>query len=129
LVFDDDSENEQKLIAAVRNRKKGQGIVEALLNLGLETLDSIEDKKSFGIFMGLIDGTPELSLYSRQMWLRHEKALGKTIHKEAKKKVSLLEAEAVARFALDSYHRAMGESQSKASLRSLFAILKNGWDG
>lgn len=129
LVFDEDSESEEQLVNTVLNRKKGQSIFEALLEGGLDNIDTINkfERKNFDRFMAFIENTPELSLYAKQMWMRHEKALGKAIQKESKKKISTLEAEAIARFALDSYHRAMGSSQPKAALRALFKILKEGW--
>ncbi|MBO9667489.1 MAG: TetR/AcrR family transcriptional regulator [Bdellovibrio sp.] len=129
LVFDEDSEMEQNLVNAVLNRKKGQSILDALLDLGLENIDLIskEHKKQYAVFMNLVESTPELSLYSKQMWMRHEKSLSKVIQKEAKKKVSALEAESVARFVLDSYYRAMGEANPKSALKILFALLKEGW--
>jgi AcrR family transcriptional regulator len=129
LVFDEDSDMEQELVDAVLNRKKGQGILEALFEMGLKNIDFIskDHKKQYEIFMKLVDGTPELSLYSKQMWMRHEQSLAKAIQKESKKKISSLEAEAVARFFLDSFYRALGESKPKAALTSLFDILKKGW--
>jgi AcrR family transcriptional regulator len=129
LVFDEDSEMEDALVDAVLNRKKGQGILDALLEAGIVNIDSvgIEHKKQYANFMALTEGTPELSLYAKQMWMRHEKALGKIIQKEMKKKISKLEAESIARFVLDSYHRSMGDAQPKAALRTLFKIMKDGW--
>ncbi len=77
--------------------------------------------------MKLVDQTPELNLYAKQMWTRHEKSLATVIRKELKNKVSKLEAESFARFVLDSYHRALGTSSPRNSLKALFQILKNGW--
>ncbi|WP_413577841.1 TetR/AcrR family transcriptional regulator [Bdellovibrio sp. HCB290] len=131
LVFDDDAEQEQQLVDSVLLRKKGQSIHEALLLAGIGHLDSIKDheSKSFKVFMGLIESTPELNLYSKQMWLRHEKALADAIRKESKSKLSAIEAGALARFALDAYHRSMAAANPKAALRSLFDLIKSGWDG
>ncbi len=129
LVFDEDSDMEQELVDAVMNRKKGQSILDALLEMGLKNIDfiSTDHKKQYEIFMKLVDETPELSLYSRQMWMRHEKSLAKAIQKESKKKVNQLEAQTVARFILDSFYRALGEAKPKVALRALFEILKMGW--
>lgn len=129
LVFDDDSEQEEALVASVKNRKKGQSVYTALLDTGLMHIDSIKEneRKNFHVFMKLIESTPELNLYSKQMWMRHEKALADAIRKEVKKKMTAIEAEAVARFVLDSYHRSLGAANPKAAMRALFDILKNGW--
>lgn len=128
LVFDEDAESEQQLVEAVINRKKGQTILAALLEAGFKFIDEIpnDHKKNFQKFMKLIETTPELNLYSKQMWMRHEKALGAAIKKESKKKISSLEAEAIARFVLDAYHRSLGSANSKASLKALFEILNHG---
>jgi AcrR family transcriptional regulator len=129
LVFDEDSEMENELVNTVLNRKKTQSILDALLEAGLKNIDSHkEHRKTVKTFMTLIEETPELSLYAKQMWLRHEKALARAIQKEVKSKISTLEAEAIARFVLDSVHRTLSEAHPKASLRALFAILKQGWD-
>jgi Transcriptional regulator len=129
LVFDEDAEVEQELVDAVLKRKKGQKILEALLEKGLSFLDSIPEshKKNFNKFMALIEGTPELSLYSKQMWMRHEQALANAIRRETKVKISVLEAGSIARFVLDSYHRSLSSANSKASLKSLFEIIGRGW--
>jgi len=129
LVFDDDAEQEGQLVNSVLNRKKGQSVFDALLETGLAHIDALEEteRQNFKKFMNLIEGTPALNLYSKQMWLRHEQALAKAIRKESKQKFSSIEAEAVARFVLDSYHRCLGAPNSKATLKNLFSILKNGW--
>ncbi|WP_413560474.1 TetR/AcrR family transcriptional regulator [Bdellovibrio sp. HCB209] len=131
LVFDDDAEQEQQLVDSVKNRKKGHSVYEALLDTGISHLDSLKDeeRKGFKSFMKLIEDTPELNLYSKQMWLRHEAALAEALRKESKQKLSSIEAGAIARFVLDSYHRSLGATNPKAALRALFDILKSGWKG
>ncbi|WP_413586603.1 TetR/AcrR family transcriptional regulator [Bdellovibrio sp. HCB274] len=128
LVFDEDKEMEQDLLNAVLNRQRGQSITDALLEMGLASIESIsrEQRKQYATFMKLIESTPELSLYSKQMWMRHEKALAQLIKKESKKKMAPIEAEAVAHFVLDSFYRAMGEKNPTTALKSLFKILKEG---
>ena len=120
LVFDDDAEQEAHLVDSILNRKKGQSVFDALLDAGFTHIDSLKDaeRKNFKTFMKLIESTPALSLYSQQMWLRHEQALAQTIRKESKRKVSAIEAEAIARFVLDSYHRCLGSSNPCKKRRS-----------
>ncbi len=129
LVFDEDSEMENSLIESVLNRKKNQSILDALLEAGIQNVDSIPatHKNGYKKFMKLVEGTSELSLYAKQMWMRHEMALAGVIRKESKGKVSKIESEVIARFVLDSYHRAMGEANPKAALKLMFKILKDGW--
>jgi hypothetical protein len=103
--------------------------LDALLEGGLRRIDSIpaEQKKNFTKFMNFIDRTPELRAYSRQMWMRHEQSLAEALRKETKNKITKLESEVVARFVLDSFHRALGSPQPKAVLRAVFKILQEGW--
>ena len=104
--------------------------LDALLEAGFAKIDTIirkGNKKHFADFMALIERTPELSRYARQMWMRYEKALATAIRKEATNKMGKLESEAIARFVLDSYHRSLGTPNPKASLRRLFRILREGW--
>lgn len=129
LVFDEDAEQEQQMVESVTMRKKGQAISTALLEAGLKHIDSIREmeRKNFKVFMRLIEETPELNIYSKQMWMRHEKALATAIRKESRRKISVIEAEAIARFVLDSYHRSLGATNPKEALRALFEILNKGW--
>lgn len=129
LVFDEDSEMESWLINVVLNRRKNQSILDALLQGAIEKMDETpkDHKENYKVFMNFIEGTPELSLYSKQMWIRHEQALAAVIKKEEKNKISKYEAEAIARFVLDAYYRAMGAANSKAVLKSLFHLLEKGW--
>jgi AcrR family transcriptional regulator len=131
LVFDEDNEMEADLVNTVLNRRKNQSILDALLEAGLQQIEVLkidERKKHFKTFMAMVEQTPELSLYAKQMWLRHEKALAGAIQKEVKGKINSLESEAVARFALDAFYRSMAENDPAKALRALFAILKKGWD-
>lgn len=130
MVFDEDSEIEAWLINTVINREKGQSILDALLEGGIERIESIPSshKKSFKVFMDLVERTPELNLYSKQMWMRHEIALGSAIRKEARAKIGKIESGAIARFVLDSYHRSIGTTNPKATLKAMFSILEKGWD-
>lgn len=128
LVFDEDSETETKLVETVLKRKKGQTVLDALLKSGLSELESIRGGQ-VEAFTKLIEETPALSRYALQMWLRHEQALGAAIRKEATPRMTKLQAEAIARFVLDSYYRALSAPQPKAALRALFKILETGWRG
>lgn len=130
LVFDEDKEQENELIDAVVSRKQGTSILDALRDFTIQhaTLEP-EELKNFKTFNHLIDSTPELSNYAKSMWMRHEQSLASIIQKEAKKKISKIEAEAIAHFCLDSLHRSLKFANPKANIDSLFSLLKNGWNG
>jgi AcrR family transcriptional regulator len=129
LVFDEDSEMENWLIEVVLRRKKSQSILDALLEAGTKKIDETpkEHKDNFKVFMNFIEKTPELNLYAKYMWMRHEQALAEVIRKEAKNKISKIETEVIARFVLDAFHRSIGAPNSKAVLRAMFKILRDGW--
>ncbi len=130
LVFDEDFEIEQWLVDSVKNRKKGQGILDALLKAGIERISEVpaSHRKNAKAFMALIEETPELSRYAGQMWMRHEVVLSEVIQKEVKGKITSVEADAVARFVLDAFYRAMKVGNSKEALKRMFRVLRDGWD-
>ena len=129
LVFDEDAERESLLLDAVKCRKSNQSICDALLEVGLRELEDIHviHKKEARAFLQMVSETPALRLYEESMWLRHAKALASTLKNESKAKLSQPQAEAIARFVLDAFHRSVGASQPKATLKALFEILRSGW--
>lgn len=129
LVFDEDAERESLLLETVKGRKKNQSLCDALLEMGLRELEEIHGtyKNQAKAFLKMVSETPDLMLYEQRMWLRHEKSLSLMIKKESRKNISQPQAEAVARFVLDAFHRSTGASQPKATLKALFEILRNGW--
>lgn len=129
LVFDEDSETESWLIKTVINRKKNQSILDALLEARAKRIDYMPTghEDNFYKFISLVDNTPELNLYSKQMWMRHEKVLAELILNESKSKISQLEAESIAHFILDSFYRSLGTANPKATLEQLFNLLRKGW--
>ncbi len=130
LVFDEDAEREQFLIDTVKNRRKGQSILEALLDAGLAELDVIQKlhRKETNAFMKLIRETPALNLYAQQMWLRHERSLATAIRNASRRKISKVESESVARFVLDAFHRSIADTNPKEALKAMIKILRGGWD-
>ncbi|MBC7458262.1 MAG: TetR family transcriptional regulator [Bdellovibrionaceae bacterium] len=129
LVFDEDSEREKFLVETVQNCRKDQTILDALLEAGLKELDTIQKlyTKETKAFMKLIRTTPQLAHYAQQLWLRHEKSLATAIQKESKRKISDVEAHAVARFVLDAFHRSIEQTDPQSALKSLFKMLRDGW--
>ncbi len=128
MVFDEDEKREIRLIAAVSERKKDQSILDALQEhfLGTQAMRP-ENIPQITAFNKLIESSPELVNYSRQMWLRYEQSLANQILKENSKKMSRLEAEAVSHFILDAFLRASRAADPKAAIKALFKLLKEGW--
>ncbi|BDA78631.1 TetR family transcriptional regulator [Leptospira kobayashii] len=129
LVFDEDVEREERLIDAVVSRKKGVSILDALLEFGLKNpAFNPANRKLVQDFRNLIKSTPELSVYERQIMMRYESSLAKTIQKEAKKKLSEVEAGSIAHFISDAFYRASNATNPSKALETIFEILKNGWE-
>lgn len=131
LVFDEDQERESLFVDSVKARRKNQSICEALLEMGLRELDAMPGahKKQVKAFLKLVNETPALKAFEEGMWLRHEKVLAATLKKESETKISQPQAEAVARFVLNSFHRSLAAPQPKSVLKELFEILGSGWTG
>lgn len=128
FVFDEDEEREKNFLEAVLHRKKGTSVLEALLEHSLKSSafkpEYMENSRSF---RNLVQSTPELSAYERQSSMRYEKSLADVIQKEASKKLQRVQAEAIARFLLDAFHRAIDSPNPKATLISLFKLIQEGW--
>lgn len=131
LVFDEDAERERLLIETVTNRRKGQSILDALLETGLREIAEIQKlhRKETKAFMKLLRETPALNQYAQQMWLRHANSLAAVIQANSKRKVGAVEANTVARFVLDAFHRALDEADPGKALKAIFKILQTGWRG
>lgn len=77
--------------------------------------------------MALVDNTPELSRYAKDMWLRHEKALAQAILRTVKNPLSQCQAEAVAHSILDAFQRALRAPDPDQALGAQLRLLANGW--
>ncbi|MBC3916422.1 TetR family transcriptional regulator [Undibacterium sp. CY18W] len=128
LVFDEQDEREERLIAAVTDRKKGTSILDALFeHFSNHMAFDSEKRKHVTAFKKLIHSTPDLSVYAKQIWMRYEKSLATVLLQETKHQLEQAEAEAIAHFILDAFHRSKDAENPKASLNALFNIIKNGW--
>ncbi|MFZ6755628.1 TetR/AcrR family transcriptional regulator [Undibacterium sp. Ji50W] len=128
LVFDEEAEREARLIAAVTDRKEGVSILDALLQhfSSYMAFDTYK-KKEVDAFRKMVYSTPDLHAYAKQIWMRYEKSLAVALQQETKNKLEKAEAEALAHFILDAFHRSKNADNPKASLHTLFNMMKNGW--
>ncbi|MFZ6770965.1 TetR/AcrR family transcriptional regulator [Undibacterium sp. Di26W] len=128
LVFDEEAEREARLIAAVTDRKEGVSILDALLQhfSSYMAFDTYK-KKEVDAFRKMVYSTPDLHAYAKQIWMRYEKSLAVALQQETKNKLEKAEAEALAHFILDAFHRSKDAENPKASLHTLFNMMKNGW--
>ncbi|MFF7636459.1 TetR/AcrR family transcriptional regulator [Kitasatospora sp. NPDC008050] len=127
LVFDQDSEIEDALVSAVRDRAPGQSIPAALRERMLEFDSPTEADPDQAAFLHLVRSTPALEEYSRRMWLRHERALTHAIAEAIDAPEDDLLSAALARFALQSRDLASGHGGRRASIERAFELLEHGW--
>jgi AcrR family transcriptional regulator len=128
LVFDEDADQEARLIAAVRDRPEGQSIPAALREHALRYRRAATDSDArFTAFFDLVNSTPALRDYLQAMWLRHAAALAQVIAEES----GLPEADpactALAHFALEAPRAVRGHDDPRQAITRAFDLLENGW--
>ncbi|MGW2818867.1 TetR/AcrR family transcriptional regulator [Streptomyces sp. NPDC001415] len=128
LVFDEDADQEARLLAAVRERPQGQSIPAALREHALRyRVASVEDDAGFTAFIELVDNTPALQDYAQRMWLRHEAALAGAIAEESGLPADDPACAALAHFALEAPRAARSSQDPRQSVTRAFDLLEKGW--
>lgn len=130
LVFDEDDEQREHLVAAVRNRPAGTTINRAIhdfyeseirVNLS-EHGDEVSRR-----FMRFLNETPALRDYAARMWLRHEDALSDVIAAELGLAAPTAEVRVYARFVLQMQLLVTESADQLATLEAGFRVLEHGW--
>ncbi|MGW7529043.1 TetR/AcrR family transcriptional regulator [Streptomyces sp. NPDC054783] len=130
LVFDQDTDREAALVAAVRDRPAGQTIPQALRGLLREERSRrVRTDPGFTDFLRLVDTTPPLREYGRRMWLRHENALAAAIAADTGLPADDPGCQALAHFALDAVALVHGRHDAESALDRVFVLLDSGWSG
>lgn len=128
LVFDEEADQEARLLAAVRERPKGQSIPAALREHALTArLASAEVDARFTAFTNLLAGTPALRDYAQKMWLRHATALAQAIAEESGLAADDPACTALAHFALEAPRAAYGHDNPRQAIARAFELLEHGW--
>lgn len=131
LVFDEDDEQREQLVAAVRDRPRGASITRALHDfLSAGSAESAEEHgdAAHRRFIAFLDETPALSDYAARMWVRHEVALAAAIAEEFGLPGPSEEIRAYARFVLQIQLLSLGSPDPQAMLDAGFRILDEGWN-
>lgn len=128
LIFDEDSNQEAALVAAVRERTPGQSIPAALRAYMLWLREAGYQNADLATFFALVEATPELRAYSRRMWMRHRTSLTETIAEEAGVPADDPLCAALARFALDAYTLALEHTSPQQAIERAFDLIEQGWD-
>ncbi len=128
LVFDEDADQEGRLLAAVRERPPRQSIVAALRNHALRyRVAAVGSDDSFTVFVELVDNTPALRDYAQRMWLRHEAALARVIADESGLPADDPACAALAHFALEAPRAARDQGDPRLAVTRAFDLLEKGW--
>jgi len=130
LVFDEDDEQRDRLVAAVRNRPAGVTINRALHDFYAEEIDVNFEEHGDQVarrFMNFLNETPALRDYASKMWLRHEDALAAAIADELGLSVPTAEIQVYSRFVLQMQILVSESDEQRATLAAGFDILESGW--
>lgn len=130
LVFDEDDEQRDRLVGAVRDRATGVTINRAIRDfyateIGLNVTEHGEDVAR--VFLRFINETPSLRDYAAKMWLRHEDALADTIAEELGLETPDTAIRVYARFVLQLQLLVTDADDQQATLDAGFGVLENGW--
>ncbi|MFE2375264.1 TetR/AcrR family transcriptional regulator [Streptomyces sp. NPDC059398] len=130
LVFDQDDDLEEALVAAVRERPEGQSVPQALrehLLLAQTRFALHAADPRFADFTRLLQETPALREYAHRMWTRHEAALAGAIAEAAGAPDDDIGCAALARFALEARGLILGHAEPRRAAEEIFALLEHGW--
>jgi AcrR family transcriptional regulator len=127
LVLDEAPHQEEALVAAVRDRPDGQGVLAAIeAHLMTERLARDPADPQLRQFTAMIADTPALREHARRMVERHEVALAAAVA-AAEPAAGELRARALARFALGGLDLARHEPDRRAALAEIIRLLREGW--
>ncbi|MGW5350295.1 TetR/AcrR family transcriptional regulator [Streptomyces sp. NPDC004031] len=130
LVFDEDEEQEARLLAAVRDRPAGQSVPAALCEHALHyRMAAAGSDARFTAFFDLVDNTPALRDYVQAMWLRHTAALAAAVAEDCGLPADDPACTALAHFALEAPRAARGHDDPRAAVVRAFDLLERGWLG
>ena len=132
LVFDEDEELEAALVDAVLSRPAGQSILEALraFILGGPFFRAFRPhpEPHYPQFRAMIQASPDLMAYTRQMCERYQKALAVAVQHASNGLASESQAAAAAHFILESIHFAQKTANPLAAFNAAFDLLSAGTD-
>ncbi|GAB2942434.1 TetR/AcrR family transcriptional regulator [Nonomuraea fastidiosa] len=126
LVFSDEDERHERLVAAVSGRPPGTTISDALKAHYLSEIAAMRSGPQRQI-LTLMEETPALIDYAEKMWFRHEGALAAAIAKELGLAEPNDEIRFYVRFALQIQLSAINAADPEATIDAGFRLLDEGW--
>ena len=130
LVFDEDDEQRDRLVSAVRDRPDGSTINRAIHDFYATemTANVVEHGDEVTrTFMRFLNETPALRDYAAKMWLRHEDALSDAIAEELGLSEPTAEIRVYSRFMLQLQLLVNESEDPLGTLEAGFSVLETGW--
>jgi AcrR family transcriptional regulator len=130
LVFDEDDEQRDRLVSAVRDRPKGSTINRAIHDFYATemTANIVEHGDEVTrTFMRFLNETPALRDYAAKMWLRHEDTLSDAIAEELGLPHPTAEVRIYSRFMLQLQLLVNESEDPLGTLEAGFSVLETGW--
>lgn len=130
LVFDEDDEQRDRLVGAVRQRPADSSIAAAIHAFYAAEIRADAEEHGDGVarrFLDFLNATPALREYAEKMWLRHEDALADVIATELGLASPSAEIRVFARFVLQIQVMATDADDPIAVLDAGFTVLEQGW--
>ena len=130
LVFDEDDEQRDRLVSAVRDRPKGSTINRAIHDFYATemTANIVEHGDEVTrTFMRFLNETPALCDYAAKMWLRHEDTLSDAIAEELGLPHPTAEVRIYSRFMLQLQLLVNESEDPLGTLEAGFSVLETGW--
>jgi AcrR family transcriptional regulator len=126
LVFSDEDERHERLVAAVSGRTPGTTVSDALKAHYLSEIAAMRSGPQRQI-LTLMEETPALIDYAEKMWFRHEGALVAAIAEEFGLTEPTDEIRFYVRFALQIQLSAAHEANPEPTIDAGFRLLDEGW--
>ncbi|MEV4286069.1 helix-turn-helix domain-containing protein [Nonomuraea bangladeshensis] len=126
LVFSDEDERHERLVAAVSGRAPGTTISDALKAHYLSEIAAMRSGPQRQV-LTLMEETPALLDYAEKMWFRHEGALVAAITEEFGLAEPNDEIRFYVRFALQIQLSATHEADPESTVDAGFRLLDEGW--
>jgi AcrR family transcriptional regulator len=126
LVFSDEDERHERLVAAVSGRAPGTAISDALKAHYLSEIAAMASGPQRQI-LTLMEQTPALVDYAEKMWFRHENALVAAITEEFGLTEPSDEIRFYVRFALHIQLIATRDADPEPAIDAGFRLLDKGW--
>lgn len=133
LVFDEAEAREEALVAAVRDRSPGVGVVEALHG-HLRATGSVREetdprkREQMRRFVALVRDNRSLMEHSRAMWASQETALGVAIA-DTSPDVDPGAAATLAHLVVDGFLYAGRQDDPRSAFDQVMHLLAHGWEG